>query len=362
MNIAFVTNKPYQSCETFVKAQIDNLPFRIHHYWGRKIPFNIKISKSNLLFLGMKKLGFKIEKSNLDIFIKDLVFNRIDLVFAQYGMMGEEVLEACKVLDLPLLVHFHGHDAVRKTVLQQYNNYSNLFSYKKLTVISVSHEMTKRLIKVGCPHNKIIYNVCAPDNMFLKLEPQFCKNQFISIGRFVEKKAPHLTILAFKEVLRTHPNTTLIYAGDGLLMDSCIDLVQALGIENNVEFPGRITPIQFQDYLRESIGYVQHSIEAQDGDMEGTPVSILEASAAGLPIISTYHAGIPDIIIHNESGLLSIEKNLQDMTNHLLWIVEHVHEARKMGTKGKKRIREKYTMTHYIENLTKIINETSTIS
>ena len=362
MNIAFITNKPYESSETFVKAQIDNLPFHIRHYWGRKLPFNLKVAKTTLFSIGLQKFGLKYSKSDVNIFANDLICNKIDLVFAQYGMMGEEVLEACKVLDLPLVVHFHGHDAVRKSILERYNNYANLFSYEKLTIISVSHEMTKRLIKIGCPQDKIIYNVYGPNNEFLKLEPKFSKKQFISIGRFVEKKAPHLTILAFNEVLKTHLDVTLIFAGDGVLLDSCINLVQALGIEKHVEFPGRITPSQFQDYLCESMGYVQHSIEAQDGDMEGTPVSILEASATGIPIVSTYHAGIPDIIVHNETGLLSAERNIQDMAQHLLWLVENKHEAIKMGKNGKEAIRDKYSMTHHIENLTNIIKEASKTS
>lgn len=355
MNIAFITNKSYDYCETFIKAQIDNLPFKIFHYWGRKLPFNLKTYNPNLIFRVLQKLGFIKNKSNLNVFIKNLDLNNIQLVFAQYGIMGEEVLEACKVLKLPLLVHFHGHDAVRKSVLEKYTRYKNLFSYNKLTVISVSQEMTKRLIAIGCPENKIKYNVYGPENNFLKLEPLYRKKQFISIGRFVNKKAPHLTILAFWEVLKVHKNVTLVYAGDGVLLDSCKDLVEALGIKTHVLFPGRILPTEYQKYLTESVAYVQHSIEAQDGDMEGTPVSILEASAAGLPVISTYHAGIPDVILHQETGLLNAEKDILTMANHLIWILENPQEAQKMGAKGKLRVTEFFSMDKYISNLSNAI-------
>lgn len=355
MKIAVVTNKPYNDCETFIKAQIDKLPFEITQYWGRELPFNLSRGKSNLKTKLLKKVGAIKQESNLEVFSKHLVLHQTELVLAQYGMVGDAVYTACAQLNLPLVVHFHGHDAVRHTVLKAHNNYKQLFSYHKLTVVSVSHEMTKRLVVMGCPVDKIVYNVYGPSNMFLELKPKFSKNQFISIGRFVEKKAPHLMILAFNEVLKTHPDATLVYAGDGVLLDSCKDLAQALGIVEQVLFPGRVAPLQYQNYLCESLAYVQHSIEAQDGDMEGTPVSILEASAAGLPIISTKHAGIPDVIEDGETGLLCDEKDINTMVKHMLWVLDNKNEAQKMGRQGKSRIAENFSMAHHIENLTSII-------
>ena len=118
MNIAIITNKSYNHSETFIKAQIDNLPFQIHHYWGRKLPFNVKVDQPSLLLKILAKIGVVSKKSHLSIFLKDLQLNNIELVLAQYGMIGDAVLEACKNLNLPLVVHFHGHDAVRKSVLE----------------------------------------------------------------------------------------------------------------------------------------------------------------------------------------------------------------------------------------------------
>lgn len=269
MRLAIVTNKPYEECETFIKHQIDCLPYSIKHYWGLKLPFDVARPRTALMRKGLQALGFYNLEADLNLFVKDLIINKIDLVFAHYGMIGDAVLQACDRLGLPLVVHFHGHDAVRKSVLDAYSNYNRLFSYPRLAVVSVSHEMTKRLLSIGCPKDKIHYNVYGPNDAFLELEGKQRKLQFISIGRFVEKKAPHLTLLAFNEVVKHKPDVQLVYAGDGVLLDSCKDLVVALGIEKNVTFPGRITPLDYQGYLEDSLGYVQHSIEAQDGDMKG---------------------------------------------------------------------------------------------
>ena len=355
MKIAIITNKSYENCETFIKAQIDQLPFEKVHYWGYDVPFNLK-KRVGLLERFQNKI-FRKKSDKKILFINDLKAKKIEVIFAQYGIIGVKALRVCKELKLPMVVHFHGHDAVRKSVLEEYlASYQEMFLYDKITIISVSNEMTKRLIKLGCPVSKIRYNPCSPSHEFIKLEPAFSKNQFISIGRFVEKKAPHLTLLAFGKVVEKHPDMKLIMAGDGGLLDSCKDMVKALCIEHNVIFPGKISPEDYRGYLKNSLAYVQHSIEAQDGDMEGTPVSILEASGAGLPIVSTLHAGIPDVIKHESSGLLCEEFDIATMAKNMLWIIENKKEAIAMGKNGKEFISKNFSMQKHIDSLTTIIN------
>jgi glycosyltransferase involved in cell wall biosynthesis len=355
MNLALVTNKPYKNSETFIKAQADLLPFSVNFFYGFKLPLQYENMPvyANTFYRKVKNHLIKedVIKKTGQLFFK----KNIDVVLAEYGMTGTLVLPVCKKLNIPLIVHFHGHDAVRKTILEAYGKqYIEMFNYAS-KIISVSHEMTKRLIKIGCPENKIVYNPYGPNDSFLELEPKYSKKQFVSIGRFVEKKAPHLTILAFNDVIKKHPDARLVMAGNGVLLDSSKDLVTALGIERNIIFPGYITPKDFKDLLKESVAFIQHSIEAQDGDMEGTPVAILEANAAGLPVVSTYHAGIPDVIIHKETGLLSKERDIKGMANNMLWILEHKDEAMKMGKKGKARIASNFSMKQHIKNLSDII-------
>ena len=354
MKVAFFTNKPYDKCETFIKAQIDKLPFEIIHYWGENVPFNLK-KPEIFLFKIFKKIKI-LKKDTESCLIKNLKKNKIEVVIAQYGMTGSKVLPICKINHLPLIVHFHGHDAVRKTILDVYgDSYAEMFNYEKTLVISVSSEMTRRLILLGCPKEKIIYNPCGPNSSFLQLDLKFSLPQFVGLGRFVEKKAMHLTILAFNNVLQFHPEAKLVLGGNGVLLDSCKDLVQALKMDRNVFFPGKITPEQFQQYLIESLAFVQHSIEAQDGDMEGTPVSVMEASGAGLPVISTIHAGIPEVIINNVTGLLSSEKDIEQMSKNMIWILENKESAIEMGRKGKEHVIKSFTMDSYISKLSEAI-------
>jgi glycosyltransferase involved in cell wall biosynthesis len=89
--------------------------------------------------------------------------------------------------------------------------------------------------------------------------------------------------------------------------------------------------------------------------MEGTPVAIIEAQAAGLPVISTYHAGIPDIVVHNETGYLVEEGEVDRMADYMISLASNLSQAKSMGDAGRKRIQEKFTMTHHIAALDSVL-------
>src|SRR5690606_24305968 len=114
--------------------------------------------------------------------------------------------------------------------------YRRMFDYCS-SIIVVSKHMQRRLLELGAPQEKVVYNCYGPTNPKKdRSMPQMLR--FISVGRFVDKKAPYLTILAFLEVLRSFPRAILSLVGDGPLEFACKNLVRALGIGDNVEFLG----------------------------------------------------------------------------------------------------------------------------
>ena len=189
----------------------------------------------------------------------------------------------------------------------------------------------------------------------LKSHLNFFKKQFIALGRFIDKKAPYYTILAFKDVLKTHPEAKLVMAGDGELTNVCKNLIKYYKLEDSIELLGVITPKAYRNLLEESLAFVQHSITADDGDMEGTPVSILEASIAGLPIISTYHGGIPDVVLHEQTGLLCKEHDVNTMSTHMLQLLDNVAYAKHLGAVGKQRINKDFSLERHIDVLNIIL-------
>jgi glycosyltransferase involved in cell wall biosynthesis len=357
MKVAFITNKPYDACETFVKLQIDNLPFSLTHLYGFDHPLKLDNANSKVRNNFFNTFLHKLSKQPTpeDVSYQLLKKGEFDVVIAQYGTVGILLTDLCKRLKLPLVVHFHGYDAVRNSVIAK-----NSLAYKKMFsqasfIFSVSHVMTAKLIALGCPAEKIVYNPCGPHPSFFSVVPTYSKKQIIAIGRFVEKKSPDLLIIAFSKVLQIHPDTLLIFGGDGPLLNTCKQLAHELNISEHVVFLGIISPKVYQQYLSESQVFAQHSITASDGDMEGTPVAILEASAAGLPIVSTLHAGIPDVIINGQTGYLVAEKDIESMANKIITLLSDKSLITTMGAEGKRRIHENFSSQRYLGALTQTL-------
>ena len=280
--------------------------------------------------------------------------NQIDVVLAEFGDTGHKAVKICKELKLPLIVHFHGYDASIFEIIKGNNNYKEVFETASFVVV-VSKKMYQDFVKLGCPVQKLIYNVYGPDDEFFNVQPSYSKQQFISIGRFVDKKAPYYLILSFLKVIKKFPEAKLIMAGDGDLLDICKNLVRYFKQDANISFIGVISPEEYRKYLNESLAFVQHSVMAENGNSEGTPVAILEASAAGLPVISTSHAGIPDVIINGETGLLVEEHDVDGMADKMIQLLTNNKLAKNLGKNGKEYIKKNITIDRHINVLNELI-------
>jgi len=357
MNIAIFTPSQNPYSETFIQAHKKYLLGNIYYYYGTGQ--NIKLEQKGNLIQSFRKLILRFQKKvfkkpNHYLWSKPLLTSlkkqSIDSVLIEYGTHAYHLLPVLNKLKTPIVVHFHGYDASMVDVIKKCNYYKDVFKIAT-TVIAVSRVMEKKLLDIGCPKERLVYNVYGPQPEFYDVKPSFKKNQFIGIGRFTDKKAPYYTIIAFKNVLEKHPDAKLLLAGKGVLLNTCQNLVKAFGIENNVTFLGVITPKQYRQYLSESLAFVQHSITAIDGDMEGTPLAILEASAAGLPIISTIHAGIPDVIKHSKTGLLSNEHDVETMSKYMTKCLDDKTFAMQLGRNGKIHIAKHFSLERHINTL-----------
>src|SRR5439155_1881807 len=126
-------------------------------------------------------------------------------------------------------------------------------------------------------------------------------------------KAPYLTLLAFHKVLAQVPDARLTMVGDGDLLEACHQIAKSLSIDMRVDFVGQRQSADIANILKTARAFVQHSLQTSSGDSEGTPVAILEAGAAGIPVVSTRHAGIVDIVRDGETGYLVDERDIDSM-------------------------------------------------
>ncbi|SFZ93996.1 Glycosyltransferase involved in cell wall bisynthesis [Flaviramulus basaltis] len=368
MHICITRSEKYAYSETFIRDQIAGFSELAEVYTIHSGRFPERKEDGTLLspkpFWILHKLiktfvGRNNFFSNYGV-KKYLKENEIDVVLSNYGISASHMMPVCKKLNIPLLVIFHGHDATNKKTLHKYKKkYEALFNYASYIIV-VSEEMKKGLIKNGAIEEKIRVIPCGvnPLKFTLKSYNKSEKN-FLAVGRFTQKKGPLYTIRAFNEVLKKYPEAILTMVGKkNGLFDACNALVSELGIQNSINFPGVLEQKDIAHLMQNSLAFVQHSVTAENGDMEGTPVSVMEASSTGLPIISTLHGGIKDAVIHNKTGFLVEETNFKDMANYMINLCDNPEKAKELGLNGREQIEKNYHQEKQINKLYNLAKET----
>lgn len=359
--IALVSPSQNAYSETFIQQHKERLNGNIFYYYNGYLPDKLEggllLNSRKSRIVHIIKGHYRLNEFSLEqmVLIESFKKNNIQVVFAEYGPTGEELVKVCEFLKIPLLVHFHGIDASSTEIVQSYSSYRGIFNYASY-IIAVSKEMYRDLKELGCPEEKLVYNVYGPREEFLKVRPKFLNDQFLFAGRFVNKKAPYNLVLAMKKVTEKYPTAKLMMAGDGDLLESCKRLSTHLELSQNIIFPGIQSLKQLLDHMENSIAYVQHSVETDNGDKEGTPLAILEANAAGLPVISTEHAGIPDVVSHNFNGMLCKEHDIMKTADFMIELLKNKEKARIMGEKGRETIKTSFSLSKHINNLNDLIN------
>jgi glycosyltransferase involved in cell wall biosynthesis len=277
-------------------------------------------------------------------------------VLAEWGPTAVRVMDACRLARLPLVAHFHGYDATMHSVVYEFQTaYRELFQVAG-AIIAVSRHMEHRLIALGALPEKVNYNPYGVDcTAFGGADPSASPPTFLGVGRFVDKKAPHLTLLAFAQVYQQCAAARLRLIGDGPLLGACRDLAQAVRIDSAVTFLGAQPHGIVRDEMRRARAFVQHSIEAGNGDCEGTPVAVIEAGASGLPVVSTRHAGIPDVVVERETGFLVEERDIPGMAGRMLQLARDPGLAAALGKAGRARVEEHFSTERSIGRLWSII-------
>lgn len=167
------------------------------------------------------------------------------------------------------------------------------------------------------------------------LEPEV--PTFLFVGRLVPQKAPGLLLEAFAILHRTHPGARLVLAGDGEMRETLEARIDELGLSDAVRIAGWISADQVRAEIDAATAFALPSFN------EGLPVVIMEALARGRPVISTYIAGIPELVTP-DVGWLVPAGDIDALAVAMTTCLETSPDARKaMGTAGQEKVR-----THHL--------------
>jgi glycosyltransferase involved in cell wall biosynthesis len=265
-----------------------------------------------------------------DDFAAYLHRHQVALVLCEFGTTGVHFSALCKRAGVPMFCYFRGHDSTKALRDREYRQALGRMFADADGVVGVSAYLLGRLAKRGFVHRNSHVIPSGVDSAVFMPEAKD-PDLILAVGRMVEKKAPLTTIRAFARVAATNPTIRLEMIGDGWMLKRARKLVVKLRLEGRVILHGEQEHDFVAERMRRASIFMQHSVTSLGGDAEGAPTAIQEAMTAGAAVVSTRHAGIPELIEEGVTGLLVREHDLAGYTRALRRLVETPSLREEMG-------------------------------
>ena len=286
---------------------------------------------------------------------------KVEILHAHFGPMGYETLSLKKKLNVPLITSFHGYDASCMLHMPKWQQaYKRLFIEGDLFLV-VGKKMAQRLQENGCPASKIKIQHVGIDLTHLPSSPTPPKPEnkisLLYCGRLVEKKGCMYALLAFAQLAKKWPQLEFRIVGSGEQAEILKHTIDLLGLKNRVIMLGALSHAATLQEMHRAHLFILPSITASNGDMEGAPVVLMEAQAIGLPVLSTLHADIPEVVLDGKSGFLVPEKNVPALSEKLDYLLSHPNSWSHFGQTGKDHINQHYNIHRESKNMTQLYKD-----
>jgi colanic acid/amylovoran biosynthesis glycosyltransferase len=275
----------------------------------------------------------------------------VDALHCHFGTVGNlpAVLRALGVINVPIVTTFHGFDLSATLKSKGPHYYRILFRFGAL-FLPISRTWERKLRELGCDPARIRVQHVGIDcglNTFEERQLKSGSNttvKLVTIGRMVEKKGHIHTLRAIARLRRDHPEfaITLDVVGDGDLMNMLEKETTDLELEDVVTYHGGLSHQETLAVLNAADVFILASVTAKDGDMEGIPVSLMEAMARGIPVVSTYHSGIPELVQDGVNGFLAPEGDDDALAAAIKRVIENAPRWPEIGRAGRRTVEEEF--------------------
>lgn len=288
----------------------------------KKLKLNTYLLSPLMLMLGFVALLKIVRSEKVDIisahwiipngFIAALVFKILKTPFT-VTIPGSDIYLGGKNKVFKKMVHVAANSA--RFVISDSAYY--LTQLKSLD-INVSKSA---VIRYGVDTSKFIPT--KKDNLILKKYELTDKTPIVLVvGRLVEKKGFMYLINAFPEILRKVPNAKLLIVGEGDQKQELEQKISELNIINSIIFVGTVSYDQLSKFYNLADVFVMPSIKDQSGNIDASPVAMMEAMACGTPIVATKFAGGEGLIVSQKTGFEVEEKNSRSLANAVVDLLQ----------------------------------------
>lgn len=283
------------------------------------------------------------------------------LVHAHFGHNATDVLGLVERTGLPLVVSLHGRDVSvlagsdrRRFEYWHYTWRSQRLLRRAALFLAASSDLAELWARIGCPREKIVVHRLGIDLEGFRQAADGEREApplVLMIGRFVEKKGGRYALEAAAHAQRAGCEFRFVLVGDGPLRAEYERLVDELGLRSVVEFAGVQPHHEVQRWVRRAAVLLAPSVVAQNLDRDSGLLVAKEAAASAVPVIGTWHGGIPDIVEDGVTGFLVPERDGEALGARLVELLRDDELRRRFGAAARAKMEREYDIRARMQEL-----------
>jgi colanic acid/amylovoran biosynthesis glycosyltransferase len=176
----------------------------------------------------------------------------------------------------------------------------------------------------------------------------------LSIGSLQEYKG-HAYLVRACALLKDRLELSCVIVGEGNERRRLERLVRSLGLESCVTLVGARREEEVAEFLANADCFVQPSVVAANGQMEGIPVALMEAMACGVPVVATALSGVPELVRDGVTGLLVPPRDPGALAEAVLGVFRHPLAAADRAAAGRQLVQEEFSLSRSAGQLDALI-------
>lgn len=293
-----------------------------------------------------------------------LVRERPDVILCHFGNVAMRVLPVAKRLGIRVVAHFHGADLSSK-LSDRWYRWTLDHEVKRFDqVVVVGSHQAELVGSKGVAQERLNLIPCGVPTDQFDPAPRPAREVvgFIQVSRIVPWKGVEQALRAFAKVHAARPNTRFVLIGDGTQLEAMRQLSVELGVDAAVEFTGALPPERVVQRFQDADIFLQHSLTHDSGWCEGFGVSIAEAAAMAMPLVVTRSGGIPDQVLDGQTGYLIPERDLDEMVQKMIELVDSPSLRQRMGDAGRQRMLDHFDSVGQIAKLEAVLRKATGVS
>ncbi|MEN8228005.1 MAG: glycosyltransferase [Bacteroidota bacterium] len=283
------------------------------------------------------------------------------LLHVHFGNHAIKMTGLKQYLNIPMVCSFYGIDAYSfpQKARRNKRQLERMFLHTD-KILVLGPYMRNTLVSLGCPESKIIIHHLGVNTAEIRYEKRVHDPsrpiKFLLASSFREKKGMDISLKALAN-LKEEIDFTVDIVGDGPQKDELLEIMDQGGIRDRITLHGFQSYKYFIDLTYHCDIFLQASKTTHSNDKEGTPMSLVDAMATGLPVVATRHSDIPEIVQHGSTGFLAEENSINDFEEAILTMVQHISEISAFSERSRQWIEKHFDVKKQSEKLSGIYNE-----